>query len=1054
MGSCDRCGHQNEAAARFCSSCGAQLSGEDAARKTRRRVTVVFCDLAGSTGIGERLDPELLRDVMRRYYEAMRAVLERHGGRVEKFIGDAVVAVFGLPIAHEDDALRALRAAVEMRDSMVTLNKELERDHGLTLTIRQGINSGEVLWAGAEALGDPINVAARLQQRAQSGEILVGEETRRMVRDAASLDALDPLEIKGKAAPVAAWRLREILPDAEAIVRRLDSPMVGRDRELALLRDAFSRAATERACHLFTVLGSAGVGKSRLVREFEATLAGDATVLRGRCLPYGQGITYWPLRDIVAQAAGLSGSHSSSDVETRIAALVDDDRDRTVVARTIAGITGSSVTALSADEVAWAVRRFFESIATERPTVVIIEDIHWAEPTMLDLIDHIADLSRDRPLLLLCPARPDLLDVRRDWGGGKSNATAITLEPLSEAQARVLIENLLGELPMPVDLAGRIADAAGGTPLFVEEMIGMLIDEGKLSRKDGRWTADGIETIRVPPSIHALLAARLDRLDPAERLVLERAAVVGREHWRSAVASLLPEADRSPLSAVFASLVRKDLVRPERSSLPGHDAYRFRHILIQEAAYESLPKADRADMHERFAAWLDEHAPEHDDIAAYHLEQAALFRRELNPSSDAAHLTAFRAATRLAAVGRRALHRGDIGAANLLSRAVALFEPDAPQRASVQIDHSLGLAVARSLDEQLEALDDAIRVASASGNRSDAVRADLLRRQLLLIAYPRDVDLADIAQACRAAIDEFAQPEDHSVLGMAWDTLSQTHNFAGRYGPAAGALSKAAEHAAAQGDELRASLLTGRQVWVSIFGPTPIPEVEVLIERTGPVMSRSRVGECVHLGNLGFVQALRGRFDEARATYDRAHGIAEQMGAAYLIERLAFVEGPTEMLAGNPEAAEEKLRPPVEWLRSTGDRSYYSTLVVLLADAVIEQGRVEEAIDLARAGAEAASAEDLATQVAWRGVRAKGFAEQGRLAEAEALARDGAELAGRSDVVIWQCMAAQALAVVLRTAGRNEEARSVAAEALRMMRAKGSIAHAAQIEQQIAALPD
>jgi class 3 adenylate cyclase len=519
MVACPQCGAENREGARFCDSCGGVLLAvASRPRELRKTVTVVFSDVTGSTAMGERLDPESLRGVMARYFEAMKQVIESHGGPVEKFIGDAVMAVFGVPVLHEDDALRALGAAWEMREAIGQLNEELARDYGTTLELRIGVNTGEVVTGTEERLatGDAVNVAARLEQAAQPGEILLGEETLRLSRDAVEAALVAPFELKGKAEPVAAYRLQSVRPGAPAIERYLDAPIVGRETELRRLHDAFEQALRDRSCQLFTIPGAAGVGKSRLAYEFLASLD-EATVVRGRCLSYGEGISYWPVVEVLKQ------------LEPRLLELMRDELVLTV----LKSLLGEEEVSSSSEEIAWAFRKLLEAASAEGLLVCVFDDIHWGEETFLELVEHVADLSRDAPILLLCMARPDLLDRRPHWGGGKLNATTVLLEPLSAAETGELIERLLGDATIETQLRQRIGDAAEGNPLFAEEMVAMLRDS-----RDG--------DVAVPATIQALLAARLDQLEPSERGVLERGSVEGRVFHRGAVQALAPESTLNP----------------------------------------------------------------------------------------------------------------------------------------------------------------------------------------------------------------------------------------------------------------------------------------------------------------------------------------------------------------------------------------------------------------------------------------------------------------------------------------------------------------------------
>jgi class 3 adenylate cyclase len=547
---CATCGAENREEARFCDSCGAPLAPAPAAREQRKVVTVLFCDVAGSTALGERLDPEALRELMASYFEVARTAIERHGGTLEKFIGDAVMAVFGVPSVREDDALRAVRAAEELRDAV-------------EIDVRIGVNTGEVVTGSVDKLvtGDAVNVAARLEQAADTGEVLLGEPTYRLVRDAVDAELLAPISVKGKTEPLTAYRLGAVTGDV-AVARRQDAPLVGRDRERRMLADAWERSRSESACSLFTILGTPGVGKSRLSAEFLAEL--DATIALGRCLPYGDGITYWPVVEVVKQLL------ADEEPGPAIAALLGEGQ-------------------ASADEIAVGVRKLFESRATERPLAVLFDDLQWGEPTFLDLVEHVADWSRDAPILLVCLARPELLELRPGWGGGKMNATTVLLEPLSAAETDELIDELLAGGSLDETLRERIRAAAEGNPLFVEQMLAMV--------------EESPDEVAVPSTIQALLAARLDQLPAEERAALERGAVEGQIFHRSAVAALAP--DDPDVPSRLMGLVRKELVRPSRALLPADDAFRFRHLLIRDAAYDALPKAERAALHERFATWLE-----------------------------------------------------------------------------------------------------------------------------------------------------------------------------------------------------------------------------------------------------------------------------------------------------------------------------------------------------------------------------------------------------------------------------------------------------------------
>ncbi|MGH3033160.1 MAG: adenylate/guanylate cyclase domain-containing protein, partial [Gaiellaceae bacterium] len=626
MAACSSCGAETADEARFCPTCGAVLAGElPGPREVRKTVTVLFADVTESTSLGEQLDPESLRRVMSRYFDEMKRVLERHGGTVEKFIGDAVMAVFGVPIVHEDDALRAARAAVEMREALGTLNAGLERDWGVRLAARIGVNTGEVVAvmgspqeAQSFATGDAVNTAARLEQAAAPDEILIGPSTYALVEHAAEAEPVEPLPLRGKEKKTSAWRLVSVRAGASTPLRRLDSPLVGRVRELALLQDALMGAVEERSCRLVTVLGPPGQGKSRLAAEAAHLVGERATVLTGRCLPYGEGITYWPVIEAVRQAAGLADTDAPARQREKIAALLAaENGDAALVAERLAQVIGVGEAVGTSEETFWAVRKLLEAVARKRPLLLVLEDVHWAEPTLLDLLEYLTDWWREAPLLVLVLARPELLELRPSWSRASTRATVVDLEPLGAEESELLIENRLGDLELDEAARARVTEAAEGNPLFVEQLLAMLAEGGAPA-----------DELRVPPTLQSVLAARLELLHPEERMVIERAAVMGRAFWWEAVRELLPPEARARASEHLMALVRKELLDPEREEPGREHGFRFRHILIRDAAYAGIAKETRSELHERFASWLEARPGEYEEIIGYHLEQAFRHRAE------------------------------------------------------------------------------------------------------------------------------------------------------------------------------------------------------------------------------------------------------------------------------------------------------------------------------------------------------------------------------------------------------------------------------------------
>jgi DNA-binding SARP family transcriptional activator len=660
-------------------------------RDTRRTVTTLIADLSGSTLAGEPLDPESARVPLDRCFQELRPVLERHGGTVEQVVGDAVVAVFGMPLVHEDDALRAVRAAFEMRGALAALSGPLETELGVRMTMRVGVNTGEVVVASGISsaglvTGDAVNVAVRLQQAAGSGEILLGEGTHHLVRRAIDAEPTGAIDPRRRSGPTRAFRLLAVTPGPTGHEQRFDSPLVGRERERGLLESAFEQATADETCQLFTLLGPAGVGKSRLVHEFLRLVRPEAQVLRGRCPPYGERVAFWPVAETIKQAAGISDADTAAEVRAKIGALLGADQRGSAIADQVAAIIGLSETPSSSEETFLAIRSVYESIARVRPLAIVFDDAQWGEPFFLDLIEHLADASRGAPILLLVIARPELLDDRPGWAGGKLHTTSVLLGPLNEVEVSQLVANLLGGSAASPAVERKITDAAEGNPLFVEEFLATLVEDGLVRRADDEWVgvAD-LATIATPASIKALLAARLDRLPITEREVLELAAVIGKTFTREAVEALV-EPDALPeVARRLDSVVRREIIRPDRSSPDILDAYRFRHILIRDAAYAALSKGERAELHERFADFQERAAgdrlSEYEEVIGYHLEQATHYRQGLGRNDERTRDLARRAAQLLGAAGIRAIQRGDGLASNrLLERCRAMWRQPAHAR--------------------------------------------------------------------------------------------------------------------------------------------------------------------------------------------------------------------------------------------------------------------------------------------------------------------------------------------------------------------------------------
>jgi class 3 adenylate cyclase/tetratricopeptide (TPR) repeat protein len=987
--------------------------------EARKVVTVFFTDVADSTALGDQLDPELLRRVMWRYFDVVQGVLERHGGTVEKFIGDAVMAVFGVPVVREDDALRAVRAAVELGDALEALDAELSREHGIRIAARTGINTGEVIVGGGRpdqklATGDAVNVAARLEQAAAPGEVLLGAATYAAIADAVDAEPAPPVAAKGKSEPLVAYRLAGLRPDVPAFFRPIATPFVGRGDELRHLRAAFDEAVAMRAPRLATIVGVPGVGKSRLARELLAELRDEASVLVGRCTPYGEGITYLPLADVVRDAGD-------------VAQLLAEVEHGNVAARLVRGAVGARDGGGSPDETAWAFRRLFEALAASRPLALVVDDVHWADSALLDLIEYVAASSTEAPIFVLCTARPDLLDLRPTWASPRPGSTLVLLEPLRSQDADALVDALGRELPAA--LRERVVATAEGNPLFVEQLLAHV--------------ADDPDAETVPPTIQALLAARIDRLEPEERAVVQRGAVEGRLFHRGAVAELLD--DGAGVGATLLALARKEFVRPDRSLFPGDDGFRFHHVLIRDVAYASMPKELRSRLHERLAGWLEArngHLAGHDEIVGYHLEQAYRLGAELGRRDDA---LALHAGTLLRRAGEAALARHEAAAATgLLQRAADLLAAAPAERATLLTDLGAALRDAGSLIEAERHFDEAIDEARSVGDELAELRALVERGHLMFMRGTGDAE--DLRRIAQRAIDTFRTDAD---LADAWELMGtarlQVCDRAGQLE----ALVRAREHAVASGD-IRRQIVAWNEVGGSmLFGRTPLAEVKEFGEAE-IVWAREQGLPALEADALligPYVDARLGEFGLGREKLERSKAICRELGIAYGLAEAHMAGAELEVLARDLPAAERELRDAITVAAGMGADHYVAMYRLRLARVLIDQDRHDDA-----SGELDAAAALYAGTPEWKVSRARIFAAQGRLGEAVALARESAEMDFERDNLTQWALRLVDLAHVLDAAGDRAGAEAALEQAIGLNDEKGNIVAAEQCRARLASL--
>ena len=939
MAICPSCGRENPEGFQFCGFCTAPLIEQPAAdvQEERKVVSVLFCDLVGFTAASDTADPEDVRARIRPYHARLREVIERHGGTVEKFVGDAVMAVFGAPVAHEDDAERAVRAGLRILEAIEELNAQ---DASLALQVRVGINTGEAVVAlGARpeegegiVTGDVVNTASRLQGVAPVGGVAVSEQTYRQTERIFDYERLESVAVKGKAEPLVLYRPVAVRARfGSEVTRSHATPLVGRELETPLLIGTFERSAQQRSCQLVTVVGEPGVGKSRLCRELFQhieELPGLVRWRQGRCLPYGDGIAFWALGEIVKAECGILESDSLDAVRAKLERAVPEDaQDRPWLLARLGPLVGLSGEPAAQEESFTAWRRFCEGLAADEPTVLVFEDLHWADPALLAFLEHLADWAEGVPLLVLCTARPELHEQHAGWAGGLRNATTINLAPLSDEETARLVSSLLERTVLPAQTQQALLERAGGNPLYAEEFVRLLADRGEL----------GVETA-VPESVQALIAARLDTLSADRKSLLQDAAVLGKVFWAGALATM---GERAPgeVEQALHELARKELVRPARtSSMAGEAEYGFWHALIRDVAYGQIPRAGRAERHRQAAAWIEDKAGERAedlaDLLAHHYLSALRLAQAVGQGEDSELRQ--RAVRYLGLAGERALGLDVEQAERNLARALDQAAADDPQRPRLLERWARALQQQGRLREAQDALQQALTQQREQGDQLATGRSlTTLSLVLALLGDPRQTET--LTEALQLLEAEPPGPE----LVDAYTQQARAHSFAGSYAEVIGA----ADQARALADRLG------------------LPQPAEALGRRG--QARASLGEPEGV-------------EEMRQALSLAIEQGKGREAGVLYNNLAFVAG----LYQGPQASLTVTAEGIEFARQRGISQVAEFMVAGRASLLAETGQIEQVLtDAARLADQLEQAGDVGF-VDPRSLQLRLLAEQGRQQQA------------------------------------------------------------------------
>jgi class 3 adenylate cyclase len=888
----------------------------------RKNVSALFCDLVAFTQLAERLDPEALQALMAELFARSAVVVERLGGVVDRIIGDEVMAIFGVPLVKEDDALRAVRAAVALRECVAELDREVDAH----LEVRIGVNTGEVMTGdptlGQTVSGEPIAVAKRLETAAEPGEILVGPKTYALVAHAVQATEVGPLTLKGKSAPVMAYRIDSVDAQATAIPRRADTPFAGHVRELDWLQAQYGRAAAGDGAHMVTIVGEPGIGKSRLARELVTTVGNEATSLVGRCPPQGEGATFSPIREVFREAG----------------------RDE-------AELEGSSY------EVFAAVRRLLDELSQARPVVAVFDDIHWAEETLLDLLEYLGVRLGAARVLVLCLARPELADRRPQWM--RDAGASLALDALTSSESDVLIE----ALGAPPQQRAQIVEMAEGNPLFIEQLA-------LFAREDGG-------SVTLVDSIRGVLHARLDRLESEARAVLERAAVIGRSFSLRTILDTVPAAQQETAQARLFELARQGLVRPD-AAVPD-EGFRFQHSLIRDAVYEAMPKVLRAELHELVAGGITGGA-DAESLCGYHLERADQLRRELGRRDVE---LGRRAGRQLLRAGQDAVGRSDIPAAiALLERARNLLPPDDPELSPLLTTLGDAQVKAGNMAAAEEVLDEAIAAAAQVGTRSAELHARI-ERQFVREFTARNSRADESVAVAQAAIPELEELGDDLALARAWWLRSSDDLAACRWLDRSTAIQCALTYARrADAGFAIVGTLGGLLAQALLHGPTPVAEAIAQIEELPVDLGIDGPARVAIDTALAGLLAMDGQVDRARRIYRDGVATTEEFGLHLRRAVQAVVGAQIELLARDAAGAERELRASSAALDKFGASTSAATHRALLAEVLCTLDRLDEAEVYARNAAREATDDDLVTHVLWRSALTRALARRGMRAEA------------------------------------------------------------------------